>query len=198
MQLYPSEQLLLLAAAFLGGVFLGALSFAGKAVFMLLGVSTPPPYMKALYEKPLPLLSRAPVFQKRRGVGRRVLLWCGDFFFCIFAFLLTVYILYRYHNGAFRLSVPLLVLLGFFLWRRAFLGVYRRLVAYLAYGLAVCALYLRALCLLPLRLAYKALRALSTPVFHLFWRVRGRYQRAVSQSLCRRQLARSEQGRLRK
>ena len=119
MTVEPHLQLLLFAAIFLLGIFLGILAEAGRALYVLFGISAPPPFLQRYYEKKLPWL---PSPLKREGVywGRRVaflLQVLFDFCFCLFAALLFVLLVYRYADGSFRFVLPFLLLLGVWLSR---------------------------------------------------------------------------------
>ena len=155
MEIRPDVQLTLLLRALLWGVGFGLLWDLLTVSRILLGAYTPPAHMRARYARPLPLLHR-PVPFDMAGRGRR--LWrhavvgVGDVLFCLSLAACVILLLYRYNSGAFRLSVPLLTLLGLGLFRAASARFSVRLTAYLAYGAGVLACYGRAAVALPLRL----------------------------------------------
>ena len=115
MEIYPALQLALLLGAFAWGICLGGIWELVHISRILLGVYQPPAYMEACYARPLPWLHR-PVPFLRQGIGRRAwrntVVAVGDCLFCLLFAAVVVLLLYRYNDGAFRLSVPLLALLG--------------------------------------------------------------------------------------
>ena len=123
MTVEPHLQILLFAAIFLLGVFLGILSEAGRALYVLFGISAPPPLLQKYYEKRLPWLPRP---LKREGVywGRRAAFFLEGlvvFCFCLLSGLFFVLLIYRYADGAFRFILPFLLLFGIWI-SRALLG----------------------------------------------------------------------------
>ena len=194
MEIYPALQLQMAVAALCAGVTLGLCSALLPALRILVGAYRPPPRMRERYEKTLPLLHRSVSFPREKGIRRgwqTAVIAAEDLFLCLAAALAVILLLYAYNSGAFRLSVPLLLLVGFGACRLVIARLLATVTDYLAYGAAVLALYLRAGLLLPLRLLK---RFLWQPLFSLWQGWRQKRARAASDQLCRRQLQWAEKG----
>ena len=197
MTLDPALQFTLFAAAFLGGAAFGLLGEVGKILRILLGAYLPPPEWRARYERPLPLLPRGLRFQKaapRRAWARGVSFFM-DLTFPVLAALYLLIILFRFNNGVFRFSVPLLFLLGLAIFRVLLVSHLRAPLAAMAYLLCVFGAYLGVLLLLPTKMLWLALcRWVLGPFSRLsraVWRrVRVRYTRR----LCQKQLSLAARG----
>lgn len=178
---------------------MGAFRMLLQALRTLVGAYAPPEYMRARYARPLPLL-RVPVrFEqgKTRRIWRVLVVFVFDLFFCLFFCVSLILLLYRYNDGAWRLSVPLLSFAG--LW--AFCLVSRRFFArandYLAYFLAVVVLYTKAVLCLPLRVLWRLCRRLLLRPILALWRgTCEKRRRARTQALCRAELALAARGKL--
>lgn len=198
MEIDPYLQLAMLLGAFLSGVLLGGVWEMLTAIKILLRAYEPPSFMKARYARPLPLLRR-PVPFAQNSVGRR--LWRGvivallDFLFCALFAVVLILILYRYNDGAFRLSVPVLALCGFALFRFVAVKLLSIAMAYFAFGFAALTIYLCALLALP----PKAVRALAVrlvcrPACACYRRVVWRRAVRRSANLCKAQLLWAAEG----
>ncbi len=197
MTIDPIAQFSLFLAAFFGGVSLGLLSELGKLLRILLGAHRPPAYLKPLYERPLPLVRcalgwrTAPV----RRAWRMAVSILADLLFPMIAALVFLWIGYRFHNGVFRFSALLLLLLGFALWRTVCTVRLAPAIARAAYLLAVALLYLRTALLLPLRLLWRFLhRFCLLPSVHLCQKMLHARRTRQSQRLCRAQLQAAAHG----
>lgn len=160
MTIDPALQFALFAAAFLGGMAFGLLGEVGKIVRILLGAYVPPPSWQARYERPLPLFHRGLRFQKaapHRAWATGVA-FVADLAFPVLAALYLLHVLFRFNNGVFRFSVPVLFLLGLALFRVALVRPFREPLAVTAYLICALCAYLKALLLLPLGLLGFALR----------------------------------------
>ena len=194
MEIDPYLQLTMLLSAFLCGVALGALWEVVTALRIVLGAYQAPECMRKRYERPLPLLRRPipwPKGNAARRVWRGVLIGVGDFLFCLLFALVAELLLYRFNDGAFRVSVPLLALAGLGLFRVSIARITGLLVAWMAYGFAALWMYLTALLKLPIcGLQILARRFLYTPVR----RVRRAWLAKASARLFRAQLTLAENG----
>ena len=199
MEIYPGQQLAMLLSALLLGVALGVLWECLAALRIPLGAYQPQRRMRALYDRPLPLLGRPVSFGRQTPLGklwRGTVVAVGDLLFCLCMAVGVVLILYRYHDGKLRIAVPVLTALGYAAWHRVAQGICAPLMAYLAYGCSACALYLAAL----LRLPFRVLRMPVLLLLRLLGRLKTalRYRRAKrdSKRLCAAQLAAARRGSL--
>ena len=197
MQIYPDRQLLLLLCAFMLGVAQGLVWELFVAVRILLGAHLPPERYLALYKRPLPLLGRSVPLPA--GRGRRV--WRGsvravcDVLYCICFALALILLLYDQNDGAWRLSVPVLALLGLAAFRVVFARPLCALAAYTAFFLAAGGVYIRVLLVLPIRgMRHFVTRLFVRPIRALFRVLYARMLSHTSAALCRAQLAAAATG----
>lgn len=185
MTIDPVAQFSLCLWAFLGGLAFGLLGEVGKVVRILVGAYVPPPALRARYERPLPLIGRAPRFRKtapRRAWAGTVQI-CADIAFPVLVALYVLYILFRFQNGIFRASAVLLFLIGLSLFRvglsRHFIGP----MAAFAYALCALGVYGKVLLLFPPTILWRFLkRFLLLPLLSLW--------RATLASLCQKRTQR--------
>lgn len=197
MEIYPQRQL----AMFLAALFLGACMGGCRMLLLALrtfsGAYLPPERMRARYEKPLPLLHRGVRFARggTRRVWRATVVFCTDLCFCLCFCVSLIFLLYRYNDGAWRLSVPALVFAGFFLFLLLSRRFFVRANDYLAYFFAAAALYVRRALCLPIMLLVRLLcRFIFRPV-QKGWRVACEKRRKAYTAACvRAELALAEQG----
>ena len=188
MTLNPALQLAMLCNALLAGLALGLFYDVGRVVRVLLGAHTPPPFMAARYRRPLPLVGVGVPFRASGGwhAWRVAAVFAGDLLLCLTGYVAVELILLYFNDGALRLAVPLLMPIGFALWRRTAARLMTRVNAWLAYVLGVVLVYLWALVLLPFRL----LRIVVVrPIRRLLCTLRLKRRGKISAALCRRQLA---------
>ena len=194
MEINPYLQLAMLLSSFLCGVALGALWEVLTALRIVLGAHQTPEFMRKHYEKPLPLLHRCIPWSKgntARRVWRGVLIGVGDFLFCLLFALVAELLLYRFNDGAFRVSVPLLAFAGLGLFRVSIARITGLLVAWMAYGLAAFWMYVTALLRLPIYgMCLIAKHFLYPPIC----RVRRVLLEKASTRLCEAQLRLAENG----
>ncbi|MBO5355548.1 MAG: spore cortex biosynthesis protein YabQ [Clostridia bacterium] len=198
MEIYPELQFAMLLGAFLGGVCLGGVWELFCASRILFGAYEPPPFMRARYACLLPLLRR-PVPFERKGVSRRlwrsIVIGLCDVLFCLLFAVFIILLLYRYNDGAFRFSVPMLSLVGFALFRTVSSRWLSLAEAYLAYGIAAASLYLAALLALPPKgMKYLFGRFVLRPAREAYRRLALRCMRRRSAELCAMQLKWAECG----
>ena len=193
----PIAQLSLCLFALLGGVAFGVLAELGKIARILLGAYLPPPSFRARYEHPLPWLSRGIGWHK--AAPRRV--WVVgvsslfDLAFPVLAALYLLLILFRFNNGALRISIVFLFLLGLALFRTAFSARMARAFALLAFALAVLGVYLKVLLLLPPKFIWRVLKKLLfSPFLRLWQTVAGRCAARRTRLLCAAQLDAARKG----
>lgn len=138
MAIYPFRQLAMIAAAFLSGLLSGVVFEVLRLAALLLGAYSPPSYMRARYEKPLPLVGVSVPWQRRgvRRVWQVLTVAFFDVICCLFVAVAAILILYVYNDGAVRLSVPFVLLLGLGIFRVALARLTEPFFAYLAYGMA--------------------------------------------------------------
>lgn len=193
MEIDPSLQLAMLLSALLWGVGMGILWELLTAIRILLGAYTPPEAMRAQYAKRLPLLGRPVTFERKsplRRVWRGVVIALGDVLFCVVIAIVAILILYRYNDGVFRLSVPVLMLLGLALLRFISATPLARVMAYVAYGFAAAGVYATALLSLPWKGIKLFWRRLCLRLMGAVYRkLTLRHLRRVSAALCAYQLA---------
>ena len=197
MEIYPQRQAEMLLAAFALGLGAGLFWQVLLALRTVLGAYRPSERMRALYERPLPLLHRSVGFSARRA--RRLwcflVAFCGDLLFCVACALVLLFLLYDYNDGAWRLSVPVLFLSGLALLRLFTARVLAWMNGYFAYALSAFFCYVRAGLCYPVRLVVSLLRRLvlapAKRGVSALWRKR---RARVSARLCRAQLALAEQG----
>ena len=197
MEIYPRTQVEMFLAAFALGLGAGLFRQLLLALRTVLGAYLPPEDMRALYERPLPLMRRPLGFPRRHA--RRgwclAVAFCGDLLFCISCTVALLVLLYDYNEGAWRLSVPVLFLLGLALFRAGTARFFSRLNAFFAYGLSVLLFYARAgVCLPVQRLALLVARFLLCPVKKGAQRLYQGHRKRVSGRLCRAQLALAAHG----
>ena len=198
MEIDPYLQLAMLLNAFLGGICLGGVWQLLVASRILFGAYCAPEWMRARYAHVLPLLGR-PVPFERKGISRRlwrsVVIGVGDALFCLLFAVMIVLLLYRYNDGAFRFSVPVVALCGFGLFFVLFARWLSLAVAYLAYGISAAWMYLTALAFLPPKgMRYLLLRFVCLPVCRLYRRVELRRARKYSAQLCQMQQSWAQRG----
>ena len=192
----PAQQLLMLLGAFWWGYLSGLVLEGMFASHILLGVYLPPGFIHRLYQKPLPLLHRCASFPKAenrrwiRGAVRAL----TQILFCVIFAVGVMLLLYYYNNGAIRISVLLLALVGLGSFRLTLSRILPYLTAYLAFGLAVLRAYLWAALCLPVRVLLVLLRMLCAPLHTLCKRLYHRSMARRSSALCRRQLALAQVG----
>ena len=191
MEIYPAQQLRMFLVALFLGLSMGALRALVIAARTLLGAYTPPEWMRVRYARLLPLLRISLRFD--RGGTRR--LWCAivtfltDVCFCLAFAVSLILLLYRYNNGAWRLSVPVLTLVGFALFSLVYARVFARGRDYLAYFFAVATCYLRGLLYLPAKLLCRLFRRiLWRPTRFAVARIRQKWLASRTVALCRAEL----------
>ncbi len=197
MTIDPIAQFSLFLAAFLDGIAMGGLSELGKILQILLGAHRPPAYLKAWYERPLPLVGRALGWRTApvRRAWRTAVSICADFLFPIIAVLAFLWIGFRFHGGVFRFSALLLFLLGVALWRTLCTPHLSPLLARAAFLLAAGLLYLRTVLLLPVRLWWRFLRRFCLlPLVYLWKRLLHTWHQRQSSMLCQAQLQAAARG----
>ena len=197
MEIYPRIQAEMFLAAFALGLGAGVLRLLLLVLRTVLGAYLPAERMRAHYERPLPLLHRAPGYPKQRARKwwRAVVAFVGDVAFCLFCAVEVLLLLYEYNDGAWRFSVPVLFLIGLAVLRYATARVGTFLNDWLAYALSVLFLYVRTLVCLPLRGAWWVLRHIVCyPVKKGVSCLVARRRRRVSERLCRVQLALAARG----
>ena len=197
MEIYPATQAEMFLAAFSLGLGAGLFRQLLLALRTVLGAYLPPERMRPLYERPLPLLHRPVGFPVRRV--RRV--WCvsvafgGDLFFCLACAFALLLLLYDYNNGAWRVSVPVLFLLGLALFRALTSRVLARMNDYFAYGLSLLLCYARAAVSLPVRILRSLVRRfVLAPVKRGIAALYQKKRARRSARLCRAQLALAARG----
>lgn len=197
MTIDPIVQLSLFVASLLGGISLGLLADLGKVLKILLGAHQPPKHLKALYERPLPLLGRP--LGWRTAAPRRI--WCravsifAELLFPIMGALVFLWIGFRFHGGLFRISALALLVIGVALWRLLCTPRLNLLIAHAAFLLAAGLLYLRTALVLPLRLLFWAfLRFLLLPTARLWQAALLKWRKRRSLLLCDAQLAAAKNG----
>lgn len=192
MTLSPYRQLLMLQSALLAGLFLGALWDVLRVLRVVLMAHTPPAFMAPRYRRPLPLLHVGVPFRTERGIHRfwrAGVIFTGDLLFCLTGAVFSELILFYFNDGAFRLGVPLLLLLGLGLWQWSVSRLTTRLTAWLAYLLGAFLLYAWAVLLLPWRLLRLAIWQLCVrPGRRVLRHVKKVRRKRISTALCRRQL----------
>ena len=196
MEILPALQGKLFLGAFLLGVLQGGIFSLLTALHVPLGAYQPPKRYRALYQRRLPCLPAGvpfPCAQKRRH-WRCTVIFVTDLLFCLEFSASLILLLYAYHNGALRLAVPILALLGFAAFRVALSHVLVQLTAFESYVLlllfAYLRLFLRFLCRTLcgiLQYAFRPVRAL----FAALWRC---YFKRRSLALCRAQLQAARRG----
>ena len=197
MEIYPALQFQLLAAAFFLGACFGLIWELFAAIRILLGAYRPPERYLALYRRPLPLLCcGVPISGKRaRRLWRLAVVFVTDLFYCVLFSLSLVLLLYEYNDGAWRLSVPLLALLGLAVFRVTLSRLLSGLSALAAYALAVLLAYCRALARLLVRTLLRLLqRGVCRPIRAVYLRLRLMLWQRRSRSLCHLQLQLAEAG----
>ena len=198
MEIYPGLQFAMLLGAFLGGICLGGVWELLTALRILFGAYKPPEFMRERYARLLPILHR-PVPFARKGVSRRlwrgIVIGVGDLSFCLLLAVFLILLLYRYNDGAFRFSVPVLLLIGFALFRALLSRWISLAEAYLAYGFAAASLYLAALLALPAKaMRYLFTRFVLRPARRACRCIENRRMRQRSAELCAMQLKWAECG----
>lgn len=198
MEIYPELQFAMLLCAFLGGICLGGVWELLSASRILFGAYEPPPFMRARYDRVLPLLHRSVPFERkgiRRRLWRSIVIGVGDLLFCLLFAVFIILLLYRYNDGAFRFSVPVLALIGFALFRALSSRWLTLAKAHLAYGIAATSLYFAALLMLPPKaVKYLCKRFVLCPAQRAYRRVEIRRMRHRSAELCAMQLKWAERG----
>ncbi len=197
MEIYPPTQAEMFLAVFALGLGAGLFRQLLLALRTVLGAYLPPERMRALYERPLPLLRRPVGFPRHRA--RRG--WCfavafgGDLFFCLSCTCALLLLLYDYNEGAWRISVPVLFLLGLAFFRVGTARLFARMNELFAYGLSVLLFYARAGAFFPVRkVASLAMRFLLCPIKKGVQALCQRRRKQVSERLCRAQLALASRG----
>lgn len=196
MEIHPTRQLALFAAAFLSGVLGCVLLWLLAAFRVILGAYTPQADLHALYERPLPLLAR-PVRVSRRRAHRAwcvMLTACCDVVFCLALALSAVLLFYEYNDGTVRPFVLVVMLVGLVMARLCTARMSDRAVAYLGFFLAAARTYLAALALLPCRGLAALLRLAFRPSRRAWRFLRAKRYQKRSAALCRKQLALAQSG----
>lgn len=192
MEIDPYLQFRLLLAAFSAGIFAGMLWDLLTVSRILFGAYQAPPRLRALYERRLPLLGCSVPFEGQKAVRRAwrtAVLFGGDLLFCVAFALAVILVLYCLNGGIFRISVPVLSLIGFALFRAVSNRLFSGAVAYFAFGVAALRLYIKALLLLPVRGLLRFVRlAVLRPVARVYKKIAARHATRVSDRLCRAQL----------
>lgn len=199
MLIYPVLQGKLFLLAFLCGIALGVLWDMVFVLRVLTGACPKAARLAALYQRPLPLVGRAVGFStgSLHRVWQLLSLWFWQLLFPIFGAIAVLVLCFGYHNGALRLPVPLLLILGFFLWRRLFSGRIAHALDLLAFLLAALSVYLRALVWLPIGIFCRFLqRFVWRPSRVLAVRCQQRRLSHRSRLLCEAQLLAAENGSL--
>lgn len=182
----PARQLFLLALSLLCGFATGAVYDLFGVSALLLGAYEIPAPARARFQKPLPLVKR-PVPFRRRQAGRvwRTALTCT--LDCLFVLLLgatTAVVLYIANDGQFRAAAPLLLLIGFFAWRRSVGRLFDAGAPFAAFLLSAVGVYAVALLCLPPRLIGRGCRRLAVPIGRFFDRLAARAAQKKSRALC--------------
>ncbi len=118
MEIYPQRQLAMFLAALFLGVRMGAFRMLLSALRTLAGAYVPPEGMRVRYEKQLPLLHTGVRFERGRAclAWRATVVFLTDLVFCLAFCVSLILLLYRFNDGAWRLSVPVLSIMGFALF----------------------------------------------------------------------------------
>lgn len=197
MEIDPRRQLAMFLAALFLGAALGGFRMLLLSLRTLTGAYVPPEQMRAWYEKELPLLCCGVRFERgaTHRFWRAAVIFCTDLLFCLAFCVSLILLLYRYNDGAWRLSVPLLSLAGFALFSWLFHRFFVRANDYLAYFLAVLALYAKAVLCLPVKLAWRLIRRfLLAPLQRGWRRTLEKRRRAFTASVCRAELTLAARG----
>lgn len=197
MTIDPLLQARLLLSAFLCGFGLGCLSDCGCVLAVFLGAHVPPPSLAPLYEKKLPVIGRAVGhhLSRVRRIWSTVLRHLGGFLLPVTAAVCLLLLLFALHRGVFRIGAPLCMLLGFALWRICVSASIIRAIAWLAFLLSACLLYVRSLLVYPFLLVWRAVwHFLLQPSFRLLRQYMLRVRSVRSQRLCDEQLVWARNG----
>ena len=196
MEIYPERQLAMLLAAFLLGGLFGLVRQLQSVLRVLIGAHPPCESMRARFARARPLLPLGiPFPRKKRRFFRGTLLFLGDVLYCLcFSFSLLL-LLYHYQDGAIRLAVPVLALLGLASVHTLLARRIAHLKDRLALLLAVLCAYVRILICLPFLLLWRLVRRLLLAPFFRVWRIlREKRLERISAALCRAQLKAAERG----
>ena len=197
MQIDPRRQLALFLAAFLLGASMRVFRMLLLSFRTLTGAYVPPERMRARYEKRLPLLGRGVRFE--RGATHRAwyctVIFLTDLLFCLVFCVSLILLLYRYNDGAWRLSVPVLSFAGYALFSCLSARFFIRANDYLAYLFALIALYVRAALCLPVRIAWRLLRRFALHPLQKGWcTLCEKRKRSYTVSACHAELALAAKG----
>lgn len=190
MEINPGQQFQLFFYAFLCGILLGGFYEVLRAFRILFGVVRVPERLHPLYARKLPLLGKGIPVRESRGkrMRRGIVVAIGDFLFMLVAAVTAELLLYDYNSGEFRIFVPLLMMVGFALFRVSISRLCGMITPYLAFALAVVAAYFRAFCLLPVRLAVIVWKLLLRPCRALWIAVCRKLHAKKLSALCQKQL----------
>lgn len=197
MEIYPARQAEMFLAAFSLGLGAGLFGQVLLAIRTVLGAYLPSERMRALYERPLPLLHRPVGFPTQRARRFRCFFvaFCGDLLFCLVCALGLLLLLYDYNNGAWRVSVPVLFLLGLASFRVLTSRVLARMNDYFALGLSAFLCYARAGVCWPVRATVSLVRRfVIAPVRRVVAALCRKQRARRSLRLCRAQLALAAHG----
>ena len=199
MEIYPQRQLAMFLAAVCLGASMGAFRVLLQALCTLVGAYAPPEHMRARYARSLPFLHVGVRFEegKTRRIWRVLVVFAFDLFFCLFFCVSLILLFYCYNDGAWRLSVPLCSFVGLWVFCLLSRRFFARANDYLAYFLAVTALYIRAVICLPPKWLWRLCRRfLLRPILGLWRGACEKRRRARTQKLCRAELALAARGKL--
>ena len=129
MEIYPPAQAEMFLAAFALGLGAGVLRLVCLALRTVLGAYLPPEHMRTRYDCPLPLLHRPVGFPAHpaRKTWRVAVAFFGDILFCLVCAIALLFLLYDYNEGAWRISVFLLFVLGLVLFHKGSARFFARL-----------------------------------------------------------------------
>ncbi len=184
--LSPTRQLFLLALSLLCGFAAGAVYDLFGVLSLLLGAYEMPASARARFGAPLPLVKKPVPFRRRRAgkVWRAAVTGVTD---CLFVLLLgtaAAVVLFVANDGQFRAAVPLLLLGGFFLWRRSVGRLFDAGAPLAAFLLSAAGVYLVALLCLPPRLLRRGSKKLAAPIGRLIGRAAAHAAQKKSRALC--------------
>ena len=197
MEIYPAVQAQMFLAAFSTGLGAGLFRQVLLAIRTVLGAYLPSERMRALYERTLPLLHRPVGFpvQRARRVWCFFVAFCGDLLYCLICAFALLLLLYDYNSGAWRVSVPVLFLLGLASFRVLTSRVLARMNDYFAFWLSAFLCYARAGVCWPVRVTVSLVqRFVLAPVKRGITALCKKKRARRSARLCRAQLALAAHG----
>ena len=153
MQIVVGDQLWLLLASFLCGIFLSAVYDFIRVTRLLYGIPYAQVKLPDARELDLPLVGKSRRIPRKRRLSVGIFVFLGDVFFSVFAACALLLVFFNYASGQVRLLALLSAFCGFLLCHYTAGAIIIRLFGWVRFGLCVTLRYIGWFLFFPIRCA---------------------------------------------